>query len=250
MRLLLYKVYQIVLRMIAFLFGGKAYRKIVVVGSARTGSNLLLSYLNSHRHVEVKGELFGYLEGKTCDEIWNSTFRKKVPWIKWFGFKIFHEQPLDSQDTQVWNFIRDDKGILIIHINRINTLRTYLSHQIASQTGSWTQIYSEKPLIPADKRISLDLGNLLTKLEAMELADKAALSQFTMHKYCQVSYEQLVDNPQGEMEKVFHQMDLKIGKVQTKLVKQNPEPLKELVSNYADLTEALKGTKYERFLED
>ena len=63
-------------------FGDKKYQKYIVIASARTGSNLLRSYLNSHHEVISEGEIFGVLQGNSCATVWNKFFSYKSKKIK------------------------------------------------------------------------------------------------------------------------------------------------------------------------
>lgn len=249
-RLILYKVYKAILHAIAFSVGRNTYKKVVVVGRARTGSNLLLSYLNSHRNIEMEGELFGYLKGKNCKGIWDSAFVRHVPWVKWFGFKIFYEQPLDSTDKEVWDLIEGDKEILIIHLKRSNILRSYLSHKIATKSGRWTQSSSAGLEELESEKINIDIEDCVKDLQKTQLCESAIAVRFAQHQCYELTFEQLVNNPEEEMQKIFTAMHLKNRKIQTKMMKQNPESIKDIVLNYSALSTALAGTEYSHFLEE
>ena len=123
--------------LITRLFGNYKYQKLVILGRQRTGSSLLMMLLHSQPKVDMQSEVFRLLEGKTCRTVWKETFSKKLPWIKYAGFKLFYNHPDDSEDREVWEILNADTSVKIIHIKRENLLRTYVSKLVAIKTGAW-----------------------------------------------------------------------------------------------------------------
>ena len=65
------------------------YKKFIILGSARTGSNLLMDMLNSNSSIYADGEVFCYLNGRSVESILNRYYCEYPRFIKAAGFKIF-----------------------------------------------------------------------------------------------------------------------------------------------------------------
>jgi len=98
------------------LFGNKKYNKFIVITRSRTGSNLFMSLLGSHPNIIARGELFRSLDGKSCKETWGNTFTNMPKHVKYFGFKIFYYHPLDSDDREIWELLKNDSKIKVYTI--------------------------------------------------------------------------------------------------------------------------------------
>ena len=51
-----------------------ASNKFIVITRSRTGSNLLISLLNSHPSITAYKEVFGKLENRSTQKLWDDTF--------------------------------------------------------------------------------------------------------------------------------------------------------------------------------
>ena len=123
------------------------YQKFIILARSRVGSNLLISYLNSHPNIHALGEMFGNNHNEA-----NINFRKENPLkflnefcfrsyakgIKAVGFKIFYYHPVNGESRAIWDDLKNMKDLKIIHLKRENILRTHLSRAIAGQTDKWT----------------------------------------------------------------------------------------------------------------
>lgn len=106
------------------LFGNRSYKKFLIISDARTGSTLLMQLLDTHPEIIALGEEFKILTGSTCRKIWNKIYRKRPKSVNWVGFKIFYFHPSKGSDREVWDFIEEDKEIVVIHLTRRNVLRS------------------------------------------------------------------------------------------------------------------------------
>ncbi len=120
-----------------FLPGQSQYRKFVVVTRARTGSNLLISLLNSHPQVDARGEMFREMKGQSVESRLDRVFRRRPRRIEAVGFKIFYYHPLDDHHSQVWDRLCSMDDLYILHLKRRNVLRTVTSRKLAGSTDIW-----------------------------------------------------------------------------------------------------------------
>ena len=104
--------------------GNNQYRRFIVLSRSRTGSNLLISLLNSHPHIYTEREIFGKLSGRN--------------YVKAKGFKIFYYHPLDDDSCSIWDELQSLDDLYVIHLKRRNILRTLLSRKTAGIQDVWS----------------------------------------------------------------------------------------------------------------
>src|SRR5690606_26460474 len=112
-------------------------RKFIVLSRSRTGSNLLISFLNSHPNIRARGEMFARLNGKNCKDVLARGFARQPFYVKATGFKIFYYHPMDDDSGHVWDVLAELDDLRIIHLKRRNILRTLISRKIADTQGVW-----------------------------------------------------------------------------------------------------------------
>lgn len=228
--------------------GNKNYGKFIVLGRSRVGSNWFMSLLNSHKNVKAHGEIFFNIGNKSCNEIWSKTLSKDFPWVKSKGFKIFYYHPLDSSDKNVWKYLNEDKNIKIIHLKRRNLLDIHLSWLIADKNDIWASIWTDEGKESIDKRVVVDVKEMFKDFKRTENWIKSAETQFSNHRMINVFYDELKDNQQITMNKVFEFLEVSTHEVESKLRKQNPEKYIDLIKNFEEVKMSLKDTSYEWFL--
>jgi len=193
------------------LFGSKNYGKFIIITRSRTGSNLLISLLNSHPEIEAYGEMFNQLHGLTSEWIWNSIFGFKSSSVKFVRFKIFYYHPLNSDDRWIWNKIYSDNTIPVIHLVRDNTLQTFLSKQIADKTKVWQNQNGKNFFDDESKRVYLNPKKYLEVFERTERWVNDTDQKPANHRTIKISYEEITGDKQSDtLEKcklswVFHQ---------------------------------------------
>lgn len=229
-------------------FGNSNYKKFVIISRSRTGSTLLMAFLRSHSKVHIEGELFKKLNGRTCMEIWEELYSKRPPSVEQVGFKLFYYHPFD-EDKSVWDLIKADRSISIIHLRRINLLRAFVSQKIGEKTKKWTQ--NVKDGQSYDKRIELNAAECKETFETITSYEERTRAQFQdRENYIECTYEDLAADNQGTMNKIFAKLNLPVEEVTTVLKKQNPEPMKNLIVNYDSLQESFANTKWSYLFQD
>ncbi len=238
--------------------GQKDYQKFIILGRSRVGSNLLISYLNSHPNIFANGEFFGntvsekihkYRWNNPSDYLNNYCFRNYNQQIKAVGFKIFYYHPVKGEPKTIWSLLSEMKDLKIIHLKRNNILRTHLSKEIASKTDKWT-ITGENNISIDEKALKLTRDECLNVFEETTKWQKEFDELFKNHNKIDIYYENLLTDNQNELTKVQQFLNLKSYNLKTALKKQNPELLKNLLLNYSELKEQFAGTEWLRFFED
>lgn len=225
------------------------YDKFVVITRSRTGSNFLISLLNSHKNIQAHGEVFARLHNKKAKEKWNLIFSKKFRPVKLVGFKIFYYHPFDNDDKDVWNYIKNDNRIKIIHLRRVNKLRTHISRLIAEKNDIWLSEGKDQMTLK-DKKVKVNLDKCLEDFKKIENWENQVKLDFLHHPLIEITYESLVNKQQATMKHVFNFLGTRNLKVSSKLKKLNPGKLTDLVLNYDELFNELSNSEYSYMLKD
>jgi len=228
--------------------GGYNYKKFVVIARSRTGSNYLISLLNSHTNVQALGEEFNNLNDDSTQDIYNRIFCRKPYFINLVGFKLFYNHPTDSVDKSIWKILKEDKSIKIIHLTRENLLRAILSRKIASKTGKWVEKSTVNHTYVDNKRVYLNDKECFNAFEKIKEFENKTNETFSNHSMFKITYERLVAEEKSKLE-LQNFLELKPQKLLTQLKRQNSEDLKSLVINYKDLEKKISNSKWKYLLE-
>ena len=64
------------------LWGDQDYKPFIILSRSRTGSNLLVSLLNSHPQIFCEGEIFGRLGVRSVDSVLARAFGRQASYLK------------------------------------------------------------------------------------------------------------------------------------------------------------------------
>lgn len=249
--------------------GTSSYRRFVIVGIARTGSNLLIDLLNAHTQVLAFGELFRSPDSIGWDVPPFITYRSpKVNavyhadplaflerhvfrrWPKEYsavGFKLFYYHARQPPHSLVWDYLAKDSNIRILHIKRRNGLNQYYSLQLAHRTNIWTGTGASVDDPPP---MRLEIEACQKHFSWVRNLEAECVEFFRSHRVREVYYEDLVANQNREMKGVQHFLDLQQQPVRTKLVRQRRRPLSQAIANYGELKQAFMNTPWAEFFTD
>jgi len=225
------------------------YVKFIVLGFPRSGSNLLLEALNSHPNTIAEREIFARLDGRSVDQILARVFVPAPRRIKAIGFKIFYRHPADDASGTVWEQLRAMPDLHIIHIKRRNLLRQLTSVKIAWTTGVYYE--TKRPAIPlSERRTQFTEDDLARSFRMIRAFEAKFTDLFDSHPVLELNYEDLISEPQSHFRRVTDFLDLEPALFRITLKKQNPEGLRQLISNYAELKEHFKDTEWAAFFDE
>jgi LPS sulfotransferase NodH len=250
------------------LAGGRNYQKFVIVGVARTGSTLLLDLLNGHEQVIAFGELFrgdGAIgwdrwpfrthqsprllrlhAARPVEFLETAVFRRWPREVAAVGFKLFYYHARTGSQAAVWDHLRSDPDLAIIHLKRLNLLEQYLSLRLAHATNVWSSLKSAAPVEPV--RLSAD--DCLRHFQEVQAQEAACDAHFAGRRVLTVTYESLVADRSSAMARVAAHLGLRPGPLEAKVVRQRTEPLSRAIANYEELREAFAGSTWERFFRE
>jgi LPS sulfotransferase NodH len=268
-------------------------QRFMVLGSARTGSNLLLSLLSAHPHIKTYGELFNLdmLPKASLTEVLDDPvtyLRQKVYQghkleIEAVGFKMFYDHltrdyfiklvdvsdaapqlkekytqfssfiesnyawdVLDERFRTTWEFLRSDQSLAVIHLQRRNMLHTLVSLKRAYMTSQWWSLKSgSQTILP----VHLEPEECSRYFEKLSSAAAEADAAFAGHPKINVIHEDLIENQQDTMQRIFAFLKVPYASVTTRMKKQNLESPREAIENYGQLKSYFRNTRWDVFFE-
>ena len=231
-------------------FRYSGYRRFIVLTRSRTGSNLLVSFLNSHPNISAEGELFNRLNGRNYEKILATVFASQPYQTKAKGFKIFYYHPNDDDASKLWHDLVNMDNLYVIHLKRRNILRTLVSRKIAELRRQWQVVDSSDIESKQKRRVRLTVEELLNGFQSTRNWESAGDEMFSEHPLMPVYYENLVEEPEAIFEEISGFLGVRYVQPQTPLKKQNPEKTSELVVNFEELKDAFTGTEWQPFFEE
>jgi LPS sulfotransferase NodH len=179
----------------------------------------------------------------TAEFLGNVIYRPVATSIQAVGFKVFYTHLYDVPDLERFLLAHDD--IRIVHLKRRNLLHTFISSRIAAKTNvygisSADAIQKTTIVVDTDKclRYLQDQQQAIARYDTL-LRDRSVLD---------VQYTDLSDSYESTMARVQAFLDVEPRTLSSSRVKQNPYSLREIVENYDELEEALRGLPWEEFL--
>ena len=226
------------------------FRRFIVLTRSRTGSNLLISYLNSHPQIYAESEIFSWLHGREHRQVLAKVFTKQPFFIKAKGFKIFYYHPQDDDSGLVWRYLMAMPDLHVIHLKRTNILRTLVSRKIAAMADIWTARSSSEVRAQKKKPVRFSVEELREGFEQTRAWEAQGDAMFRDHPLLQVTYEELTTEPESMFNRVTTFLGVPYKSPRTALRKQNPESLRELIANYDSLKAEFQNTEWASFFED
>jgi LPS sulfotransferase NodH len=230
--------------------GHKDYVRFIVYAHARTGSNMLLSMLNSHPLVLARGEVFARVDPGDLHASVERTFDRRLPRaIRAAGCKVFYYHPLGDRSGALWRELDAVTNLHVIHLRRRNVLRTVVSREIADRQNDWLQTRAQQA-VPAElKRVSMTAEQVRAAVERVQRLEEEAASRFVTAPLIDVYYEDLVADGTEEFGRITRFLRVPFYAPKTGTFRQNPEPLSGLLDNYEELRSAFEGTPFSGFFD-
>jgi LPS sulfotransferase NodH len=247
--------------------GQKDYARFIILTRSRSGSNLLRGLLNAHSQVVAFSEMFkdpntigwdipGYPKSGRALELFRKDTRrfidryvfKKYPrHIKAVGFKLFYYHAIGTELEPVWDYVKENRDIHVLHLKRQNILKTHLSKTKAQMTDNWINLTGEHEVVPP---VELDYAELQQDFIQTRTWEEEADRIFSDHPIIEIFYEQLARDYAGEMDRIASFLELDPEPVAPQTHKQASKPLSVAIANYAELKERFKGSPWETFFNE
>lgn len=209
-------------------------------------------------------------------------FSRLPPTTLAVGFKFHYDH--------FWTFpglmelLAADRELRVVHLMRRNRLRTLVSMRIAESTGRWLEFPPEPswrsrvnpgtfakaardprrafsaalrklrseppPGLDVQRRVTLDITECRDFFQNLEFSEQHWTKLMAEHPSTDVFYEDLASDLDVTAGSVQQFLGLEPVPVRVDLQRQNPEPLRQLISNYDELRASFAGTPYEPWFDD
>jgi LPS sulfotransferase NodH len=234
------------------MIGHKKFTPFIVLSRSRTGSNLLISFLNSNNKILAESEIFRNIKDKKPEKILKKVFAKQPFWIKAKGFKLFYYHPIDGDPEDLKNKLLKIKNLHVIHLKRKNILSTLVSRKIAENTNVWADrgnISNAQRNSISDSQVHFYMNELDQAFEETERWQNKSDEIFFNHPKIEIFYEDLINHPDETFLLVTSFLNVPYASPKTKLKKQNLNDLSKQVENYSELKKHFSNTKWAVFFE-
>ena len=221
---------------------GKRKRKdkFVISCTARSGSSMLSTLLNSHPRVLCHGEILAaphesagpYHElrkrGGDIDD-WLYKYRQERPEAFLYdvcfnpaghqsvGFKFKLEESLAEAYESLRDLLVADTDVKIIHLQRKNILDKYISLQMTKQSGVFSiRSRSQRPRL---EPFVIDIPDLIAYVREDRQRHEAAFELFRNHPCLHLTYEELCESRPVALAKVQDFLELPRADLATMMIK-------------------------------
>lgn len=239
--------------------------KFIVLSTQRSGSSFVCSLLDSHPRIRCLEEIFMRRNRNaiTYRSYRNASLRRRLehllerrrsiesylagvydaqPDLDAVGFKLMYEQVQRYPELVDWCRSND---VMVVHLIRMNALKTIVSRQVALKRGVYL---STKPVKPVT--VSLNTSRLVPELERAARLVDTNRSIFSSLPYTELFYEHFLARRGEELGRVLSFLGCDDDvQLTSDLVKTSPDSLATLIDNYEDVRRRLAGTRFEPFLE-
>ena len=222
------------------------FQSFVLLAEMRTGSNFLESNLNAIEGLACHGEAFNpaFIGSEGQQEAFGITLAQRsadpaalltamrAATQGLSGFRYFHDH-----DPRVMGLVMDDPGCAKIILTR-NALESYISWQIAKESGQW-RLTNAKHLKTA--RPSFDGAQFLQRVEAQQAHQALLMArlQKTGQTAFYLDYEDILDLEVVNGLAAFLGVPGRLKALVLSYKKQNPEPLRDKVANPDEMEAAV-----------
>ncbi len=211
----------------------------ILLSSVRSGTTMMLDYLNCHDRIHCCNEIlgpghlqFGFPYQMSAARLRlhvESHFVKRPGRMTGAKIMTFHLDELPIKLADLLELLNQPK---IIVLYRANILEQFVSFRMASQTGVW---HVKKPKATPPIRIDPDECQAFVDRERrMWHENMTVLAGREAHV---LSYEYLAARPDAAMCEVFGYLGVEAQTVRTRWVRTNPRPARLKVTNYAQLAD-------------
>lgn len=255
-----------------FVFRNKRdhYSKFLIVCNGRTGSNMLISYLNSHPSIVCYREVFHHHApnmGLEYESLLDKEEMKKLSLIdplaflrryvfkgypakvKAVGFKLIYWQAMGSEYYEkLPRLLAAIEGLKVIHLVRSNKLDLVVSKKVALKTNKWLALNRKET--HAGMKVSISPSEMEESLDLNTALEEHFGQLFSGCPGIKVSYEDIVEDPQKEIGKILSFLGLPGTNLKTGTHKQLPEKPSAIVENYRELKAHFQQSAYGKYFDE
>jgi len=227
-------------------WGTSDFVPFVIMGRSRTGSNLLISYLNKHPNIFCEGEKFALHRGKDYKGCFSFVYGKQPKYIRAKGCKVFYYHP-DGQPGGALQFLLGNSKMHVLHLKRRNILKVLVSHAVATRSRCWVNSKASA----ANSGVTLSPSQVQSDIDQTLKWEEIWGKAFREHRILDIYYEDLVSKPQETLNSISSFLNCPQlpdwgGAV---LARQSSGELRERIHNYHELRTYFLNSKYIKYFD-
>lgn len=225
--------------------------RFVILCLGRSGSTHLQSLLDSHPRVRCFGELFSDRAPPEQPAFVHSEIGDPASFLRDLfepleepvvGFKL----PMNSiraHPEAAW-MVGEDEEMRIVRLSRRNLLAQLVSRRLQAGTGVSHSIQGDY----GGARVRIEPERCRTALERME-EDERELDRIAGDRVCfRIAYEDL--GRTERLDELQRFLGVEPEPLRSWFEKLRRRPLSEAIENWDSIRRALRGSRYERFLDE
>ncbi len=202
-------------------------------------------YKPQRRGIRAVGFKLLYPQARKGNPWWNGS-----EFDRWWE-KVGYEPDWNHAKSDLWQFLREEPSVSIIHLKRRNLLRSKVSAITAQTTGRWgTGATGGIATDNSPPRISIDFKECLQDFEAHRRMEDETDEFFDEKLKLNITYEELISNLPRTMRKVQNFLGITPLSLSSETKKQTTRHLSEIVTNYPELKVKFEDTPWQSFFDD
>lgn len=242
-------------------------RFFAILSMQRSGSGWFETLLNSHNNISSYGEIFSVKERRknlttittTLDKVYNLDWfnsASKNECTAAVGFKWMLNQGLLQNHEGIVSYF-NRRGVTPIFLFRKNLLRRLVSILANTHDRNTKQLNGthkahvhskDEAKILARYKPTINSTILVSTLKQTNQMAVDALEYFKSTQHIVLYYEDLINNHTKLMD-VINLLRLPQRRLVSRHVKIHTKPLSDHIENWEEVSNVLKGTEYESFLQ-
>ncbi|XP_020595636.1 uncharacterized protein LOC110035705 isoform X2 [Phalaenopsis equestris] len=242
-------------------------RYFAILSMQRSGSGWFETLLNSHINISSNGEIFSVKERRsnistiiaTLDKVYNLDWyssASKNECTAAVGLKWMLNQGLMMNHEGIVEYFQN-RGVSVIFLLRRNLLRRWVSILANSHDREAKQLNgthkahvhsrNEADILARFKPL-IDVRKLILDIKQTSKWSADALQYFNGTRHIILYYEDLILN-QTKLMDVLNFLRVPRRELKSRHVKIHTRPLSEQIENWDVVSQSLKGTEFESFLQ-
>lgn len=218
----------------------------IIMGRSRTGSNLLISYLNKHPNIFCEGEKFASQCNHDYRGRYSSVYGKQPKYIRAKGCKVFYYHP-DTQPGGALQYFLGDPRLHVIHLRRKNLLKVLVSHAVATRSKCWVNSKTS----PENFGVTLSPAKVQIDIEQTLEWEEFWGNAYRGHPTLNIYYEDLISEPKDTLNSIssFLNCPQLLDWGEAALARQSSGELTDRILNYQELRTHFLNSEYIKYFE-
>lgn len=244
------------------------YRLFIILGTARTGSTLLWSYLNSHPDILCLRGIFGSTnkinfgkfygdlpeecQSKELIKLRNERpveFLNSFIWKEYsklysaVGFKYFYDHNRHQLNkSALTEYFKLNTGIKCIHLKRDNLLAALFSYKRALYQKQWQNA-------DPDYRVSIPIEEC-NKYFVRILESQKQYDELFKDRILEINYNNLINNTGRTLEDILEFIGVEKMSLTTETIKNKEVKLSDCIMNYKELQDHFAKSDYAAYFDE